>query len=62
MSCELQFVTTGVPQGSILEQILLLSYRNDLPDYLNSAFTILYTDDTTVLIYDENLEKLNKKT
>jgi hypothetical protein len=38
-------VTSGIPQGSVLEAILFVIYINDLPDYLKSE-CYMFADDT----------------
>ena len=63
-------ITCGIPQGSILGLLLFIIYINDLAQVLEVLFTILFADDTTVTIQDDNesalintfnieLEKLN---
>ena len=46
----------GVPQGSILEPLLLLTYMNDLPDNLNSLVK-LFAADTSLfsMVHDPTL-------
>lgn len=37
-------MTTGIPQGSVLEPLLLMLYINDLPDHISSNIR-LFADD-----------------
>ena len=56
-----QSVTCGVPQGSVLGPLLFIIYTNDLPDTLNQSSSILFADDTTLYISDDNLYRLYAK-
>jgi hypothetical protein len=54
-------VNLGVPQGSVLGPLFFLLFINDLPYYLDSITTVLFADDTTLHVYDSNLESLISK-
>ena len=48
-------VTSRVPQGSVLSQILFLVFINDLPEHIKSKVR-LFADDTAVYLAASNLE------
>ena len=55
-------VLSGVPRGSILGPFLFLCFVNDLPNILGSECKFMaYADDTQLLVFDSDLEKLKQK-
>ena len=55
---ETKFITHGVPQGSILGPLFFIVLMNDFSRASNILFSILFADDTTVIIESQNYNNL----
>jgi retron-type reverse transcriptase len=57
----LKEIEYGVPQGSVLGPLLFLMFINDLPRVIQNAEVVLFADDTSILITENNTLLLNEK-
>ena len=55
-------VTCGVPEGSILDPLLILYYVNDMSISINSdCKLLLYADDSTIIFSHKDSQDISKK-
>ena len=57
---EKEFVSAGVPQGSILGPLLFLLHVNDIVYSLNKSEMLLYADDMVLFLGDKNTDSVNE--
>jgi hypothetical protein len=57
----LKEIKYGVPQYLVLGPSLLLMFINDLPHVIQNAEVVLFADDTSILITENNTLLLNEK-
>ena len=55
-----KIINFGVPQGSVLWPLYFLLYIDDIYRAVDDTIIRLFADDTSLLIYDQNLNILKK--
>ena len=61
MFSEPEFITTGVPQGSILAPMLFVMYVNDLPNVVCNCSILIYADDTVLFFANPDISVIQEK-
>ena len=58
VSSNIRHITRGVAQGSILGPHFFIAYMNDIFNFSEFLFTVLYADDTSILVNGSNYSDL----
>jgi hypothetical protein len=57
----LREIKHGIPQGSVLGHLMFLLIINDLPQALQEAKVVIFTDYTNILLTDSEPISLNEE-
>ena len=58
---KMEYVESGVPQGSILGPLLFITCTNDIMEKLNAYEIFSYADDMQIVIKGKNVQELGKQ-
>ena len=61
MDYQINEISYGVPQGSVLGLLLFLSYINDLNSAIKFSYIRHFADDTNILYRNHSLKKINQR-
>ena len=61
MNSQIDDISYGVPQGSVLDPLLFLIYINDLNNAIKFSYIRHFTDDTNILYRNKSLRKINQR-
>ena len=61
MKSQVNVLSTGVPQGSVLGPLLFLIYINDIDKCVENSQLAMFADDTTVIKAGKRVDNLIKK-
>ena len=61
MDSQIDDISYGVPQGSVLGPLLFLMYINDLNSAIKFSYIRHFADDTNILYKHQSLRKINQR-